>query len=189
MSKKVNIICFFCPFFLFFCFCFFTIHTPRHFILFILWCKTQASSSDVRVVACCAFSVCLLWSRPPLASLLQKEKKKKRNREVKLQTEHQSEFFGISLFLSRFQERVFFGGKPDGISQKSPINILVQKNVSLLVRPSFIWKFLSAGKKKRIFGLVESGFSPAGWMWLLCLLVSQLGQSCKPSDYVHTTHG
>lgn len=41
-----------------------------HFILFILWCKTWVSSSDVRNAARCAFTVCLLWSRPPLASLL-----------------------------------------------------------------------------------------------------------------------
>ena len=56
------------------------------------------------------FGCALLWHR-----CCKKEKKKKGNREVKLQTEHQSEFFGISLFLSRFQERVFFGGKPNRI--------------------------------------------------------------------------
>lgn len=56
------------------------------------------------------FGRALLWHRCC--------KKEKRNREVKLHTDQQSAFFGMSLFVTRFQERVFFGGKPDGIPQK-----------------------------------------------------------------------
>lgn len=88
-------------------------------------CKTWASSSDACDVVRCAFSVCLLWSRPPLAFLLQKERKKEktkdRNREVKLQT--QSEFLVFHCFCPGFKKEFSLEGNLMGfpkVSNKYP---------------------------------------------------------------------
>lgn len=123
------------------------------------------------------FGRALLWHRCC--------KKKKRNREVKLQTDHQSEFFGISLFLSRFQEKSFLWRETWRDSQKSPINILVQKTLSSLVRPLHLSSSSLLEKKKDLwFGwirILSSRMNVA-----LMSEVSQLSQNCKQSDYVHT---
>lgn len=114
MSKTINIIYVsFVLLFLFrYFFFFFTTHTrPRLWVWFTV-CETGW---------CCAFSLFALVA-PPLASLLQKEK---RNREVKLRR-HQSEFFLVFHCLCPgFRKRVFFGGETR--RNLIPINILVQK--------------------------------------------------------------
>lgn len=131
MSKTINIIYVSLSFFFFsdIFFFFFTTHTrPRLWVWFTV-CETRW---------CCAFSLFALVA-PPLASLLQKEK---RNREVKLRR-HQSEFFGISLSLSRFQEKSFLWRETR--RNLIPINILVQKNCVFVrrrlagLRRSLVW--------------------------------------------------
>lgn len=106
----------------FFCFLFFYNTLSLSFLLcsFCDSCKTWASSTGVCDVVRCAFSGRLLWSLPPLASLLQKKKKK---RNLRSKATDSVWIFGISLFLSQFQERVFFGGNRMGfpkVSDKYP---------------------------------------------------------------------
>lgn len=104
-EDKYNL-CFFCPFF-FFSFVIFLQYILLVFLFcsFCDLCKTWASSSDVCVVVRCAFSVCLLWSRPPLALLLQKEEKKPRSKAT-----DSVWIFGISLFCPGFKKEFSLEG-------------------------------------------------------------------------------
>lgn len=151
MSKTINIICFFCPFF-FFLVLFFL----QHVVLVILFC----SFSDVKlVVACCAFTVCFALVAPSFGIAVVKRTQKPRSKAKDGTSVWIFWYFTVFLPVSR---NSLLWREAWRRSQKSPINILVQK--VLLVRSLHLKVLLCW--KKQIFGLVESGFSPAGWVWL-----------------------
>lgn len=170
MSKKINII--YVSFVLSFVI-FFTIHTPCHFILFTLWCKTRASS--LRRPCCCSLCIRSQFAlvAPSFGIGFAKRKKKPRSKATDRPSVWIFWYFIVFVLVS---SKSFLWRETRRDSQKSPINILVQK--SLLVR-RLCPKVLLCWKKKWIFGLVESGFSSVGWMWLQCLSSPEVSQSVK----------
>lgn len=167
MSNKINRLCFFCPFF-FFCFFFFTIHTSCHLLLFILWCLCRC--------LLCILSLFALVT-PSFGIAAAKRKKKLRSKATDRTSVWIFWYFIVFVPVSR---KSFLWRETWRDSQKSPINILIPKTLSSLVQSPYLKVLLCW--KKRIFGLVESGFSPAEWRFLQCPSspgVSQLGQNSR----------
>lgn len=112
MSKKDKYNLFF-PSFLLWCF--------FYVLLVILRCETWALSSNVRH---CAFTVCMLWSHPPLALLYWKEnKKEKYSYRTSVCFFPSFFFFGTSLFCPGFKKKFSLDGTLEGfpkVSNKYP---------------------------------------------------------------------
>ena len=131
MSKKINIICFFCPlFFLFFCHFFLFL---QYILLVILLCSFNDVKLERRpqalvlmLIVHFLFSVCfgcaLLWNR-----CCKKKKKKKRKPRSKATDRTSVWIFWYFIVFVPVSGKSFLWRETEQDSQKSPINILVQK--------------------------------------------------------------
>lgn len=127
----------------------------QHVVLVILFC----SFCDVKlVVTRCAFTVCFALVAPSFGIAVVKRNHKPRSKAKDGTSVWIFWYFTVFVPASR---NSLLWREVWQCSRKSPINILVQ---TVLVRPLHL-KVLPCWKKQ-IFGLVESGFSPAGWVWL-----------------------
>lgn len=137
MRNQINIIYVsFCPF-----------SVQFILLLFVLFSAVKVERRPQTSAVLCIFSLFALVA-PSFGIAVSKKGKRKRKQGVKLQTEHQSEFFGISLFLSlcskkrkRKKKKEFsLEGNRRG---KSPINILICE--------SQFFVLFSAGRKKDLW--------------------------------------